>query len=213
MTGTRAAQLRALGPPLVRAVRWQPLPVGAALAVLLLWWQDDQMAQATSAVWLLRSVALLLSVGVAFALDDRTRPLLAAVPTPLWWRAGVRLAGVVLPAGVAWSVALVWAEHRAAGGVPAGGLSIEAATLTASVTALAAGLARWRGTVDPGTVTAPAVLAAGLLLPQLPDAVALAVLPGPDWQAAHVRWSAVLVVAAAGLALSLRDPAARPLRR
>jgi hypothetical protein len=46
-------------------------------------------------------------------------------------------------------------------------------------------------------------------LPQLPRSIALAVTPGPGWNSAHLRWSVLLGVAVAILALSLRDPAAR----
>lgn len=211
MTGTwtRAAQLRALAAPLVRAVHWQPVPVAAAMASALLWWQDDRMADPTRAVWMLRAVALLLAVGVAFALDDRTRSLLGAVPTPLWWRAAVRLLVVGAPAALVWLISLSWVGARSAGALPAAALSLEALTLAAVVTALAGGLARWRAVPDPGTVAAPVLLAVGLLLPQLPEHVGLAVLPGPGWDAAHVRWSVLLAAAAVVLAVSLRDPAAR----
>lgn len=211
MTGTRtrAAQLRQLAVPLVRAVRWQPVPVAAAMASALLWWQDDRIADPTHAVWMLRAVALLLAAGAAFALDDRTRSLLGAVPTPLWWRAAVRLLVVGAPAALVWLISLSWAEARSAGSLPAAGLSLEALALAAVVTAIAGGLARWRAVPDPGTVAAPVLLAAGFLLPQLPEPVGLAVLPGPGWDAAHLRWSVLLATAAGVLAVSLRDPAAR----
>lgn len=208
MTRTRATQLRALTPALLRAVRWQPMPAAAIASVLLLWWQHDRTVDPTGAVWMLRAVGLVLAAGMAFALDDRTRPTMAAVPTPLWWRAAVQLIGVAAPAALAWCAALVWMERRVDGAVPAAGLSLEAMTLAAVVLAVAGGLARWRGITDPGTVTAPAMLALGLLLPQLPGRVALVILPGPGWDSAHVRWALLLAVAFAALTLSLRDPAA-----
>lgn len=204
----RGAQLWALTPLLLRAVRWQPVPVAALGAALLLWWQDERLADPSYAVWSLRVVALLLAVGVAFALDDRTRLTLAAVPTPLWWRATVQLIGVAIPAVVAWGAALLWVGWRADGSMPEASLSLEAVALAWLVLAVAGGLARWRDVSEPGVVTAPAMLGVGLMLPQLPANVALTVPEGTGWDAAHIRWSALLVCAVAVLALSLRDPAA-----
>lgn len=77
-----------------------------------------------------------------------------------------------------------------------------ALTLAATILALAGGLARWRGITDPGTVTAPAMLALGLLLHQLPGRVALVIIPGPGWNSAHLRWSVLLAAALAVLALA-----------
>jgi fluoroquinolone transport system permease protein len=208
VTRTRTTQLKALAPALLRSVRWQPVLVSALASALLLWWQFDAAATPPNTVWLLRAVALLLAVGVAFALDDKTRPTLAAVPTPLWWRVVVGLIGVAAPAGLAWCAALAWVGWRVHGDVPAAALTLEAAALATLVLAVAGGLARWRGTSDPGAVTAPVMLALGLLLPQLPRWVALVVPPGPAWDPAHVRWAMLLTIAVAVLALSLRDPAA-----
>ena len=180
MTRTRTTQLKALAPALLRSVRWQPLLVSAlASALLLWWWQHGVTAAPDNAVLRLRIVALLLAVGVGFALDDHTGPTVAAVPTPLWWRALVRLIGVAAPAALAWCAALAWVGWRVHGDLPVAALTLEAAALAALVLAVAGGLARWRGTSDPGTVTAPAMLALGLLLPQLPRWVALVVPPDP----------------------------------
>lgn len=208
----RTAQLRALGPVLVRVVRWQPVLVAAAASMTLLWWQDDRLAEQAGAVWLLRCVALLLAVASASALDDPTRPLLAAVPTPQWWRAALRMVVVVVPASLVWAAALLWVAARTGGRVPGAALTLEAAGLMALVLAVAGGLARWRGTDDPGLVAGPVVLGLGVLLPRLPGRLAMAGLPGPGWDAAHVRWSVLLVAAAVVLALSVRDPAQRVRR-
>jgi hypothetical protein len=206
---TREVQLRALAPALLRAVRWQPVAGSAAASALLIWWRWDELALPANALWLLRTVAALLAVGVAFALDDPTRPTLAAVPTPLRWRVAVRLLCVGVPAALVWLIAVVTAEWQVDGTVAQWALTLEALTLAAVALALAGGLARWRGSADPGTVVAPTMLGLGLLVPQLPGRFALSVGPGPDWAAAHIRWSVLLGVAWFVLALSLRDPAAR----
>jgi hypothetical protein len=213
VTGTRPRQLHALAPALVRAVRWQPVLAAGICAGAVLWSQDARTTAEVDAVWLLRAVALLLAVALAFALDDRSRVTLAAVPTPQWWRGGVRLLVAGLPAALVWGGALAWVEHRSSGAVPGGALTLEMAALALVALAVAGGLARWRDQPEPGLLVGPILLGAGLLIPQLPRQVALAVLPGPDWAAAHLRWSVLLAVTASVLAASWRDPAARsPLR-
>jgi hypothetical protein len=198
-----------LTPVLLRSVHWQPVPVAAAGSALLLWWRWDAMADSTDALWTLRSVAVLLAVAVAFAFDERTRATLAAVPTPLYWRATVRLVCVAGPAALVWCAALASVGTRVDGTVPIAAVTLEAVTLAAAVLALSGGLVRWRDVSDPGIVVAPAILGVGILLPQLPHSIALAVTPGSSWNSAHVRWSVLLGVAVAILALSLRDPADR----
>lgn len=205
----RAAQLRALAPALVRAVRWQAVPVVAVGAALLMWWRADRIADLGYAIWTLRVIALLLAVAVTFALDDPTGPTLAAVPTPRWWRILVRLLVVGVPAVVVWAAALVLVEQRVAVRLPVTALCLEAATLYAVALGLAGGLARWRDIAEPGVVASPALLALGLVLPQLPSWTALVVNPGPAWSAAHLRWLVLLAGGAAVLAGSMRDPGAR----
>lgn len=207
--GTRRTQVRALVPFLVRAVHWQPVPVAVVLSAVLLWWQHDAVTSPGPAVWVLRAVALLLAAAVPFGLDDRTRVTLAAVPAPLWWRVGLRVVAVVVPAGLAWTAALAWVAGRVEGSLPATALSLEAGALLVTVLATAAALARWRGVTDPGTVTAPLVVALALLLPALPESVTMMGLPGPGWDAAHQRWAVLLGLAAAVLAMSLVDPGRR----
>jgi hypothetical protein len=121
----------------------------------------------------------------------------------------VRLVCVAGPAALVWCAALASVGQRVDGSIPVAAMTLEAVTLAAVVLALSGGLVRWRDVSDPGIVVAPAILGLGLLLPQLPRSIALAVAPGPAWSSAHVRWSVLLVVALAILALSLRDPAAR----
>jgi hypothetical protein len=160
-----------------------------------------------------RVVALLLAVGLSFALDDRTRTTLGGVPAPLWWRGAVRLLLAGVPALVAWVVTLVWVDHRVGGGLPVGGLSLEAAALAAVAVAVAAALARWRDVAEPGAVVSPVVLLSALIVLQLPPRVALAVQPGPGWSGAHLRWAVLLAMGLLGTAAALRDPAARPWPR
>lgn len=211
--GVRSMQAVQLTVSTMRVVRWQPVPAAAALSALVLWWQRDRLEDLGGAVWMLRVVAVLLAASVAFALDDRTRATLAAVPTPLWWRAGTRLVMVGVPALLAWALAAVWVGAQVPTRLPLGGLTLEAAALSMISLAVAGGLSRWWELPDAGTVTGPAALGLGLLIPRLPERVELTVLPGQGWDAAHLRWATLLLLAAAVLVLTLRDPARRPVGR
>ena len=208
----RTRQLRELAPALLRSVRWQPTVAAAGLAAVVLVVRRDHLAHSAQAILVLRVVALLLAVGLAFALDDRSRRTVQSVPPPAWWRAAGQVSVALVPALAAWIAALGWVSTRA-GDLPARGLSLEAAALAAAGLAVAAGLVRWRDLGDPGAVAGPVLLVSGLMIAQLPERVALVVGPGSGWTAAHLRWSALLVVAVAVLLLAVRDPAARsPLR-
>ncbi len=209
----RNRQLRQLAPALLRSVRWQPTVAAAGIAAVVLAVRRDHLAHSAQAILVLRVVALLLAVGVAFALDDRSRRTVQSVPSPAWWRAAGQVSVALVPALAAWIAALGWVSTRV-GDLPVVGLSLEAAALAAVGLGLAAGLGRWREVPDPGAVAGPALLVSGLIIAQLPERVALLVGPGSSWTAAHLRWSALLAAAVAVMLLAVRDPAARsPLRR
>jgi fluoroquinolone transport system permease protein len=208
----RTRQLRQLAPALLRSVRWQPTLAGAGIAAVVLGVRRDHLGHPAQSLTVLRVVALLLALGVAFALDDRSRRTVQSVPSPAWWRAAWQASVALAPAVAAWVAALSWVSTRT-GDLPVLGLSLEAAALVALGLALAAGLVRWRDLVDPGTVAGPVLLVSALMIAQLPERFALMVRPGPGWTAAHLRWSALLAVAVAVTVLAVRDPAARsPLR-
>jgi hypothetical protein len=192
--------------PVLRAARWQPVPVAIAVAVLLTWWQDDLPPDRQ--VWLLRGVLVVLAAGLASALDDRARGTVAAVPVPLWRRTALPVALLAAPTAAAWLVLVLVVDRRHAGAVPVLDLSLEAATTATVALALAAVLARRPALPEPGLAVGPVLLSAALGLPALPDRAGLAVPLGPDWSAAHVRWSLLLVAAVLAGLLAVRDPAA-----
>jgi hypothetical protein len=204
----RTSQLGQLAPALLRSVRWQPVVASAGIAAVILGVRRDHLASSAQSVVVLRAVALLLAVGVAFALDDHSRRTVQSVPSPGWWRSAGQASVALVPAVLAWAAALGWVSTRT-GDLPVLGLSLEAATFVAVGLALAAGLVRWRDLLDPGTVAGPVLLVSGLMIAQLPERFALMVGPGPGWTAAHLRWSALLAAAVAVIVLAVRDPAAR----
>jgi hypothetical protein len=208
----RTSQLGQLAPALLRSVRWQPTVAAAGIGALVLAVRRDHLDHSAQAITVLRAVALLLAVGLAFSLDDRSRRTVQSVPSPAWWRAAGQVSVALIPALAAWIAALGWVSART-GDLPVLGLSLEGAALAAVGLALAAGLVRWRDLGDPGAVAGPALLVSGLMIAQLPDRLALVVGPGPAWTAAHLRWSALLSAAVAVMLVAVRDPAARsPLR-
>ncbi len=208
----RTRQARLLLRPTLRALRWQPLPVAVLAAVLLLWWRDPARADPPAVLWEVRVVGVLLAAGVAGAFDDHTRATLSAVPAPLRFRSGLRVLLVVAPAAAAWAVLVSWVDARVAGALPSLALTLEAATVTAVVVAFVASLAVRPGLPDPGVAAGPVLAGFVFGVPGLPAPVALTTLPGPGWESAHLRWTAVLVVSVAVLAVAVRDPAAS-LRR
>jgi hypothetical protein len=177
----------------------------AALVLATAPWLDRPGA----AVPVLRGAAVLLACAVAFAVDDAAASILAASPTTLRRRLTSRIALAGALAATTWSALVLLATARA-DAVPAGALSLEAATLGAIAVAAAAGLHTWHGITEPAVLTAPLVLGAVLaanLLP--PDWALLAPDPSvPGWQAAHYRWAGVLALAAVTLVVASRDRAA-----
>ncbi|GDY75782.1 hypothetical protein [Streptomyces avermitilis] len=87
-------------------------------------------------------------------------------------------------------------------------MTLEAAALAALALAGAAAAVRWSDTAEPGAATAAWLLfaaCAGLLL--LPGRWSLYVGPAdPRWQAAHVRWAALLAVGVLVWAASGPEP-------
>ena len=213
LAGLRCRQLAGALPALGRAVRWQPVPVVAVGAVLLLWWRDESLLRGSGSVWLLRAVALGLAAAVPFALDDRSRRTVGAAPTGLAARSLAVLGLAVVPAALVWAAACGWVTVRSSRPVPAAALTLEAAGVTAAAVAVALALVRWRDVDEPGAVTAPVVLALGLVLPRLPSWAALVTEPGPGWTATHLRWAALLALAVGAGAAAVADPGRRRARR
>lgn len=178
-------------------------PVAAALVVTVL----CTPALDGEALPVLRGAALLLAVALAAATDEPLARLLDAAPTPWAERVGARLVPGLAVVGAAWAMVLGWAAVH--GDPPVAALTLELAALGALATAVAAGLRRWWGVGEPAVHAGPALAGLYLASGQLPRPHGLLEGQpwGPPWEAAHLRWSALLLAAGAVLVLALADPA------
>jgi fluoroquinolone transport system permease protein len=189
------------------------LQVAAAVALLAVTWTG--LDDGGTAVTVLRGVAVLLAAALALAVDEPAAALLDATPTPMVQRLAARLAlcaVVVLPA---WTVALAAASLRGAD-VPLVAMTLELAALGALGLAVPLALRRWWRLPEPALVVGPLLLGALLAAAHLPRRLALlpAVPLDPAWDAAHLRWSVLLLAALGLLVAGLADPAtARVARR
>lgn len=204
--------------PVVRSVRWCPLLGAGLVGVAVVWIMGPDRPDPSTSLASLRLAGFLLSAGAAFALDDRAADTIAPSPTPLLARRAVRLAAVVGAAGALWAAVAATALASAPAGqdpLPAAGATLEAATLLAFTLAAAVVAGRWApqglGGVAGGPALTLTVLSAYLAQMRWPRHLTLFPF-GPDdpaWAASHQRWSMVLAVAMAILAVESLDPARR----
>ncbi|WP_345137650.1 hypothetical protein [Dactylosporangium darangshiense] len=196
---------------LVRSLRLAPFGPGVAAVVVLL---AARRGGTHDVAGDLRMLGLLLALGSGYVLDDGAAVTLQASPygpgRRLWLRIGCA-AAIVTPL---WTSMLAYLLPSA----PAGdrwalglGLTVELAAVLAVAWTVAVWGRRF-GVEHPGMITTPALLALLLLAGSISRAPML-VGPGPQWTAAHLRWSGVLAGAACVLLAGMRDPAARSGRR
>lgn len=192
---------------LVRSLRLAPFMTGAAAAAAFL---AARRGDTHDVIADLRVLGLLLALGSGYVLDDGAAVILQASPYSLarrlWLRIGCA-AAVVLPL---WTATLA----RYLPSAPSGdrwalglGLTVELAAALTVIWAVAA-WARRHGFEHPGIITTPALLASLVLVASIPQAPML-VSSGPQWTAAHLRWSGILIGATCLLLAAMRDPATR----
>ncbi|MFH8978354.1 ABC transporter [Streptomyces sp. NPDC017890] len=193
---TRAA--RALTRPVWRTLPWRAPAAAGTLGLLL--------AAAPAAVgaepnpWetltLLRGIALIGALGLAFLLDDPARHLTAPVPTRRPLRQALRVALVAPLAALWWTAVLLLAPSESR--PPAGDITLEAAVLGVLALAGAAAVVRLTDEARPGPVVAAGLLLTAVLAPLLsPEGWALFVPPeDPRWPSAHDRWAVLLAAVA-----------------
>lgn len=196
---------------LARAVRWQPALGAMLIVATVLAWRSDDLADLGAATNMLRGVALLLSLGVLFVLDDRSAALVEAVPLRLALRLGLRLLIAAALGGIGFGAAVLVVRAASVDASPSiiGGVAVELLATMLFGLAVAAIAARYWAVDEPGILAAPTVLGLWMALQLLPERWAVLVAPGPQWAEAHLRWAVLLVVSAAAIAVAARDRAAR----
>ena len=168
-----------------RAVRWPPIVVGAAAAVLL------ALTDAAPAIVIAAAAA-----GLSYVLDDPAAAILDATPASRPRRVVLRL-GLTLPLAVVLWLAVVlplWSLRP--GEPPTGPAHLALATLAAVVLAGSA--------IGGGVAGGPLALALAVSGTALPAPWALSVAVGQSR-----NWLIVLALATAGLVAVSRDPASR----
>jgi hypothetical protein len=201
----------ALAGPVWRTLPWRALTAAGTLGLLVAATPVATGAEPapSQTLLLLRGVALIGALGLAFLLDDPARHLTVPVPTRRPVRQALRMALVAPLAALWWTAVLLLVP--AASRPPAGAVTLEAAAV--GVLALAGGTVAVRLTDEtrPGPFIAASLLLTAVLAPLLaPEAWALfAQADDPRWPAAHDRWAVLLVAAAVVGALCGPEPVGR----
>ncbi len=157
----------------------------------------------------LRGVGVLLACAWVTTMDDPMGEVAAGSPYPrsvrTVTRAGVGMAIVFS----VWVVCAVLVEARAET-VPVLRLGLAALALGFAGLAMAAVVRFWAGHHQPSYVAVASLVVFVVALDALPRGWEM--LPpqswGPPWEAAQIRWSALLLFGVGVLALALRDPLA-----
>ncbi|MFI1166047.1 ABC transporter [Streptomyces sp. NPDC020801] len=183
--------------PVWRSLPWRALGAAGGLGLLVAGGSrllPGQAREAALGLVLLRLVALVGGLGLAFLLDDPARPTTEAVPVRRPVRAGLRLA-LVAPLLAAWWTATLLLLPAAAR-PPLGAVTLEAAATAGAALALAASSVRFRAEPSPGTGMAVALLTLTVAVLLLPRRWSLLVPPNdPNWAVAHQWWAVILGVA------------------
>lgn len=189
---TRVRQLGLLVRPTARVLGWGP-PLWAAIPAAVYVGTEAPGAFIDYRVQVLRIGALLLCLGSAFILDDPTEETIGHVPMPLVLRRGLRVLLLAPFLAGAWT-ALVLIAGRVAtkdgGPLPAGDLTLEAATLLVIALCAACLAARFTSDRLGGVVGAPIVLACVALAMFLPadHKLLLSSVADPRWTSVHELW-------------------------
>ncbi|MEU3896474.1 ABC transporter [Streptomyces sp. NPDC045251] len=202
---------RILVVPVWRTLPWPALSAAGALGLLAA--ATPALTGAEPAPWqtliLLRGVALIGALGLAFLLDDPARHLTTPVPVPRPLRQALRVALVVPLAALWWTAVLLIAPS--ASRPPAGDITLEAAAVGVLALAAAATAIRLTDEARPGPAVVAALLLAAVAAPLLaPEGWALFVpAEDPRWPEAHDRWAALLAAVAVAWAVCGPEPVGR----
>lgn len=183
------------------------LPAVLALALVLatLPALDDGYA-----LRVLRGAGVLLACAWVSTTDDPSGEVLGSSPYPRGVRTAVRVLSGAAVVVAGWALAAALVQWRAPE-VPVLGLGLETLALGVLGLGLGATLRAWRDQHNPAHVAIVGLVALAFVSSALPRWYALLQSQtwGPPWQAAQVRWLAVLLLALGLVGLALRDPLAR----
>ena len=204
--------VRALGGASWWAVRRPALLVPAGLALLLVVATTPVLDEGYG-MRVLRGAGVLLACALVTAVDDPSGEVAAASPFPRWVRTVARVLAGAAVVATCWVAAAVLVRLQAPD-VPVPALGVEALALAGLGLAVATGLRAWRDQHTPSHVALVAVVAIAFLTSTLPRWYALQQEQtwGPPWEAAQIRWLALLLVGGGLVTLALRDPLARNRR-
>jgi hypothetical protein len=158
-------------------------------------------------------VATVLACALAATAEDPTPEITAATPRPRWVPCVARLLlglALVLPIAIL-SLTLTLTQHQGTG-TPTHGAGVQMLAVLMLGPALGFGVWAWGNAAQPTYAAMVGVVCIALVLWLLPATWSvLQYQPwGPPWEAALIRWSALVLLGCA-LALSAwRDPATRP---
>ncbi len=202
---------RALAPYIPRLCRWQVLALAIVAAWALTAWRIGGVTNELQAVWLVRFVVVLGSIGAMFAWDDPSRHVTEAAIGAHRRLVGGRLVALISTVVLAALPAFALAGGELTGGTAAG-LAAEAVALVALLSAVALTLQRsWR-VLEPAQYVVLTVLLIAIADQATAGRWPLLLGPGQGWGGAHQRWTVLAVVSLAVCAWQMRDPAAPRLR-
>jgi hypothetical protein len=185
--------------PTVRAIRWGG-PIAVAIPAVYLAWhmQNQPFLDASAAGVTIRVIAIMLTAGLAFSLDDPTEDSTGSTPITILQRRALRIA-LVMPLTMGmWLVLRAWV----AGAITERGQDLPTTSMVIEFLAFAAvgyaGAALGTRVLSDrlgGLAGAGSVLTVAVVLAVFPWGVSvLARVPGsPEAEAVAVWWHAILV--------------------
>jgi hypothetical protein len=155
-------------------------------------------------------VATLLACALAGTAEDPAGEVAAASPRPRWLRCGTRLLlglALALPMAIL-SLALV---EQQVGVIPTQGAAVQLLAVLMIGPAIGFAVWAWGDMAQPTYAAMAGVLCFSLALLLLPTGwTVIKVQPwGPPWEAALIRWVALVALSAAIVATAWRDPFTR----
>ena len=197
--------LRASWAAVRRAGLLAPVAVAVVLSAATAHLLDDGYG-----MQVLRGVGVLLACGWVSTMDDPMGEVAAASPYSRRARSLTRAGAGMVVVLTVWVACATLVQVRAEA-VPVLRLGLEALALGFAGVALAAGLRFWAGHLQPSYVAVPGLVVLAVAINALPRGWDMmpAQVWGPLWEAAQVRWIALLLLGVGGLAAALRDPLTR----